>query len=146
MANTHSSLHSPPACCLPAGDSQVFDVGQQKDMLRATGNSPAEHLNCRELLEAGGRQERGGSLSSQRLRHRRDKPPRFQERSVDCRQSPQGLPWSRHLPAPAHTLDSADHREDSLFPICNSLFLFHSRQRLCPPPPLWTLKSNLWKA
>lgn len=44
MANTHGSLQSPPA-----GDSQVFDVGQQKDMLRATGNSPTEHLNCREL-------------------------------------------------------------------------------------------------
>lgn len=58
--NIHSSLQSPPA-----GDSQVFDVGQQKDMLRATGNIPAEHLNCRELPGSSGKA--GGSGSWERL-------------------------------------------------------------------------------
>lgn len=51
MANIHGSLQSLPR----AGDSQVFDVGQQKDMLRATGNSPTEHLNCRELRGSPGK-------------------------------------------------------------------------------------------
>lgn len=61
MVNIHSSLQSPPA-----GDSQVFDVGQQKDMLRATGNIPTEHLNCRELPGSSGKA--GGSGSWERLK------------------------------------------------------------------------------
>lgn len=60
--HTHGSLQSPPA-----GDSQVFDVSQQKDMLRATGNSPMEHLNCRELpgSRGDGRRKWGSLENSQ---------------------------------------------------------------------------------
>lgn len=63
----------------------MFDVGQQKDLLRATGNSPTEPLNCRELpgsLGKAGREERAqGELpSSQRLWQPQGQAPCFPKR------------------------------------------------------------------
>lgn len=51
---------------------QVFDVGQQKALLRATGNSPMEPLNCRELGKAGGGGGRGGGEPARRTAIQRE--------------------------------------------------------------------------
>lgn len=48
----------------------MFDVGQQKDMLRATGNSPTEPLNCRELPGSLGKAGGSGVVGQERSKER----------------------------------------------------------------------------
>lgn len=135
MANTHGSLHSQPA-----GESQVFDAGQQKGMLRATGNSTTEHLNCRELP----RSLRKAGESRRARRAARNRPSsewlwqELEQSTVFSHQDllmeaahPRVTAASLPLPPPhpIYTLFySARQRESSLFPNCNRLFLFHPRQ------------------
>lgn len=142
MANTYGSLQSPPA-----GDSQVFDVGQRKATFRATGNSPTEHLNCRELPGRLGKA--GGSGGARRAARSKTIQPEalvttgtihcvFTSGSAARSSSPQGYRASlpRFLPyTQANTvLLCAPERESSLFPNCNSLFLFHPRQSQTSAP------------
>lgn len=113
----------------------MFDVGQQKNLFAATGNSPTEPLNCKKLLveESSKEKGQGEALATTGTIHRV-----FISGSVDRSGSPQGyngLPSSLSL---THTLTlfySAYQSKCSLFPNCNSLFLFHPRQYLedlCP--------------
>lgn len=154
MANTQGSLQS-----LPAGDSQVFDVGQQKDMLRATGNSPTEHLNCRELPGSPGKagRRKWGSRRTARSRPSSQRLWQAQGQSTHAfvlshqdllitaahpRVTAASLPLSLSH-THTNTVLLGHQRESSLFPNCNSLFLFPSRQYLgdlCPDPLLSNLE------
>lgn len=78
----------------------MFDVGQQKDKLRATGNSPTEPLDCRELPGSLGKQEReagqqrGARPSNERLWQLEGQSTGFS----DHRSSPQGYQPPFSLP------------------------------------------------
>lgn len=128
----------------------MFDVGQQKDMLRATGNSPTEHLSCSELPgnlgKAGGRrgatEQPGDDHPPRGFGNHRDNPLCFHRhlQIADRSRSPQSYPGLSSSLSPILTLlYSAHQRESSLFPSCHSLFLFHPgqyRKDLCPYPLL----------
>lgn len=114
----------------------MFDVGQQKDLLRATGNSPTEPLSCRELPGSQGKAGGMGGGSSKENSHlaggfgnHRDIHRVFILGSVDRSSSP--------FSPPQHCF-TLRTRRNALFPNGSSLFLFHPRQyleHLCPPPP-----------
>lgn len=135
----------------------MFDVGQQKDMLRATGNSPTEHLSCSELpgnlgKAGGGRgatEQLGARPSTQRLWQPQGQSAVFSHRHLQIAAAHPGVTPASLPLSPQQTLFySAHQKESSLFPNCHSLFLFHPgqyRKDLCPIPFSETLKSNMWK-
>ena len=126
----------------------MFDVGQQKDMLRATGNSPTEHLSSSELPgnlgKVGGRrgatEQPGARPSTQRLWQPQGQSAVFPHRHLQIAAAHPRVTLASLSLSPILTLFySAHQRESSLFPNCHSLFLFHPgqyRKDLCPYPLL----------
>lgn len=131
----------------------MFDVGQQKDMLRATGNGPTEHLNCRELPGSPGKAGRRKWGSRENSKEQTIQQEARQAQGQSTRAfvlSHQDLLITAAQPRVTAASLSLSHThtntvllghqgESSFFPNCNSLFLFPSRQYLgdlCPDPLL----------